>query len=240
MPVRTIRVQNTGTTRVEYDWFAPVYGSDLHFPQADTAEVITMPDPHMAHTRPLRQRHAGDDPADVELLDRVAQGDVGAFEALFRRYRPRLRRFLGFRTGHPELVDEMVNDTMLVVWRRARSFDLESRASTWIIGIALRIGLKASRVRPPWEALDLEAAADASGIPERQVAHKELQASLRDALRLLSPDHRAVIELAYFHGSSCREIAQALDCPQETVKTRMFYARRRLKVLLAHLAEDAA
>ena len=199
-----------------------------------------MPDPQMAHTSPRRQRHAGDGPADDELLDRVAQGDIGAFEALFRRYRPRLRRYLGFRTGHPELVDEMVNDTMLVVWRRARSFDLKSRASTWIIGIALRVGLKASRARPPSEPFDMETPADTAGIPERQVAQKELQAGLRDALRLLSPEHRAVIELAYFHGLSCREIAQAFDCPQDTVKTRMFYARRRLKVLLAHLAEDAA
>lgn len=199
-----------------------------------------MPDPQMAQTSPRRQRHAGDGPADGELLDRVAQGDIGAFEALFRRYRPRLRRYLGLRTSHPELVDEMVNDTMLVVWRRARSFDLKSRASTWIIGIALRIGLKAARVRPISEAFDGDTVGDAADIPERQVAQKELQARLREALRSLSPEHRTVIELAYFRGLSCREIAQALGCPQDTVKTRMFYARRRLKTLLAGVAEDAA
>jgi RNA polymerase sigma-70 factor (ECF subfamily) len=86
----------------------------------------------------------------------------------------------------------------------------------------------------------METAADTGDIPERHVARKELQARLRDALQSLSAEHRAVIELAYFQGLSCREIAQSLDCPQDTVKTRMFHARRRLKVLLAHLNEDAA
>jgi len=191
-------------------------------------------------TRPRSERRPGDFPPDAELLERVAHGDTGAFESLFRRYRPRLRRYLGLRTRHAELLDEMVNDTMLVVWRRAGSFNLRSRASTWIIGIALRIGLKASHVRSVPDELASEATADCGDVSERHVAQIELRARLSDALRSLSPEQRVVIDLAYFKGLSCREIAQVVGCPVDTVKTRMFHARRRLKVLLAHLAEDAA
>jgi RNA polymerase sigma factor (sigma-70 family) len=170
----------------------------------------------------------------------VARGDTGAFESLFRRYRPRLRRYLDRRTRAPELIDEIVNDTMLVVWRRAASFDLRSCASTWIIGIARRVGLKAAAtVRPTTEPFDGERVDD-SNVPEQRCEERELQLRLADALRKLSPDHRTVIELAYFKGMSCRDIAGVLGCPVDTVKTRMFHARRRLKVLLAHLAEDAA
>jgi RNA polymerase sigma-70 factor (ECF subfamily) len=180
-------------------------------------------------------------PADAQLLDRVAQGDTGAFESLFRRYRPRLRRYLDRRTRRPDLVDEIVNDTMLVVWRRAASFDLRSCASTWIIGIARRVGLKAAASTPPTaEACDVERPDDTGDIPDRRFEQRELQSRLVDALRALSPEQRAVIELAYFKGMSCREIGSVLGCPVDTVKTRMFHARRRLKALLAHLAEDAA
>ena len=187
-----------------------------------------------------RAQRAADGPADAQLLDRVAQGDTGAFESLFRRYRPRLRRYLDRRTRAPELIDEIVNDTMLVVWRRAATFDLRSCASTWIIGIARRVGLKATAsARPPVETCEAERA-DETNLPEHRLAQRELQSRLADALRALSAEQRAVNELAYFKGLSCREIAGVLGCPADTVKTRMFHARRRLKVLLAQLAEDAA
>src|SRR5271167_4297787 len=83
------------------------------------------------------------EPVEVALLARVAGGDKAAFETLFRRYYPRLRRFLEQMMRQPHLVDEIVNDTMLVVWRKAETFNLRSKVSTWIIGIALRRGLKA-------------------------------------------------------------------------------------------------
>jgi RNA polymerase sigma-70 factor (ECF subfamily) len=196
--------------------------------------------PSLGPAERRRARRLADTPADAQLLDRVAQGDTGAFESLFRRYRPRLRRYLDRRTRAPELVDEIVNDTMMVVWRRAASFDLRSCASTWIIGIARRVGLKATAsARPPAEPCEGERA-DESAAPELRFEQRERQSRLADALRALSAEQRTVIELAYFKGMSCREIAGVLGCPPDTVKTRMFHARRRLKVLLAHLAENAA
>jgi RNA polymerase sigma-70 factor (ECF subfamily) len=178
---------------------------------------------------------------EVALIGQVARGDTVAFEALFRRYAPRLTRFLARTTRRPHLIDEILNDTMMVVWRKAGTFDRTSKVSTWIVGIALRRRLKA-----------LERADDAIGSdpdeiptaaesgPESQLLRQELQARLSRALRSLSPEHRMVVELTYFEGCTYREIAAIAGCPVDTVKTRMFHARRRLKQLLADAGERAA
>jgi RNA polymerase sigma-70 factor (ECF subfamily) len=180
-------------------------------------------------------------PADeAGLVARVAQGDRRAFDALFRRYRPRLHRYLGAHLRRPELVDEIVNDTMLVVWRRARAFDVTSRVSTWIIGIAVRTGLKAAARARRNAAVEVHEQGASDDTPEHAASRGERGRRLRAAMASLSPEHRAVLELAYFQGLSCREAASALGCPVDTVKTRMFHARRRLRTLLPDLQEDAA
>ncbi len=178
---------------------------------------------------------------EIALIRKVAGGDMTAFETLFRRYYPRLRRFLERMTRRPQLVDEIVNDTMLVVWRKADTFNLRSKLSTWIIGIALRRSLKAlERVD---DAIDFDPDATASPAesgPEGNFLRQELRTRLSQALMSLSPEHRAVIELTYYEGCTYREIAAIVGCPIDTVKTRMFYARRRLKSLLADRGEEAA
>lgn len=178
---------------------------------------------------------------EVALLARVARGDRAAFETLFRRYCPRLRRFLEQRMRQPHLVDEVVNDTMLIVWRRAERFNLRSKVSTWIIGIALRRGLKAlgRRDEPTGHDADETAMPIECG-PEGQLLRQEERLQLSRALRSLSADQRAVIELSFYEGYSYREIATIVDCPVDTVKTRMFHARRRLKALLTEHGEEAA
>src|SRR5271170_5792788 len=103
----------------------------------------------------------GHEPGEVALVAQVAGGDQAAFATLFQRYYPRLKRFLEPMARQPHLVDEIVNDTMLIVWRRADTFNLRSKVSTWIIGIALRRGLKALRRRD-----------DAAGlVPDRSEEH---------------------------------------------------------------------
>jgi RNA polymerase sigma factor (sigma-70 family) len=187
------------------------------------------------------EARTGRDPEEVTLLGRVAHGDIAAFETLFRRYSPRLRRFVEQMTRRPHLVDEILNDTMLVVWRKAETFNLRSKVSTWIIGIALRRGLKALRHTDEVDGLDPdEIAMPAASGPEGQLLRQEQRTRLSRALGALSAEQRAVVELTFYEGYTYREIAMIVDCPVDTVKTRMFHARRRLKELLTERGEEAA
>jgi RNA polymerase sigma-70 factor (ECF subfamily) len=144
-------------------------------------------------------------------------------------------------TRRPHLVEEIVNDTMLVVWFKANTFNLRSKVSTWIIGIALRKSLKALERADDAIAFDPDSVVSpAESGPEGQLLRQELRTRLIDALASLSPEHRAVIELTFFEGHTYREIAAIAGCPVNTVKTRMFYARRALKASLADRGEEVA
>jgi RNA polymerase sigma-70 factor (ECF subfamily) len=177
--------------------------------------------------------------AERRLVRRVAARELWAFESLYRGYHRRLARFLDRMTRHPDLVDELVNDTMLVVWNRADSYNGQSKVSTWIFGIAYRKALKAlHRLDEPVDDEAVEPRASDEPGPEQRLGLQQLHAALRQALAGLSPPHRAVIDLTYFHGADCREIAEIVGCPVDTVKTRMFHARRRLRGLLAGRLED--
>lgn len=187
------------------------------------------------------ERRAAADPDEVALVARVASGDVAAFETLFRSYHPRLTRFLEQLTRGSQPVDEIFNDTMLVVWRKADTFNLRSKVSTWIIGIALRKGLKALGNRDEASGLDPnDMASPAENGPEARLLVKQQRSRMDNALMSLSAEQRAVIELTFYEGCTYREIAEIMDCPVDTVKTRMFHARRRLKTLLAGRGEEVA
>ncbi|MBV8468173.1 MAG: sigma-70 family RNA polymerase sigma factor [Burkholderiales bacterium] len=179
------------------------------------------------------------DREEITLLAHVRAGELRAFDTLYRLYFPRLARFIERMTRRPALVEELINDTMMVVWRRADSYNGESKVSTWIFGIAYRKALKAlSKVDDPVDDSDVvEVEEDAPG-PEATLTQAQLRATLMQAMSKLSADHRAVIDLAYFNEFGCREIADIMACPVDTVKTRMFHARRRLKTVLGGTAED--
>ena len=181
--------------------------------------------------------HAGS--SDAELVARVARGDTRAFEDLYRGYFPRLARFIERTTRRPELVEEILNDTMLVVSTGAHKYDGSSKVSTWIFAIAWRKSLKALRdIDVPVDVDEgIEAVAD-DAEPRHEVMRAQLRRVLSEAVDALSPNHRAVIELTYFHEIGYHEIAQIMGCPVDTVKTRMFHARRRLKALLPERLED--
>lgn len=184
------------------------------------------------------ERRGGTALDDAALINRVADRDRDAFESLYRGYYPRLRRFIERVTRRPQLVDEIVNDTMYVVWRKAPSYNLRSKVSTWIFGIALRRALKAlKRTDDPLDFAPDESPDLIGAGPEGLLVQQESRASIVRALGALSPEHRAVIELTYFEGYSCAEIAEIVRCPVNTVKTRMFHARRRLRMLLPDPAE---
>jgi len=172
------------------------------------------------------------DARDRALVRLVASGDRLAFDHLFRAYRPRLERFLSQLTRAPQLLDELIDDTMMVVWRRAGTFNYSSRVSTWIFAIAHRHALKALRPPPAQGSQVEEASAAGDNQPERSLIDKQQRDLVRTALATLSPEQRMVVELTYYHGCAYREIAQIVGCPVDTVKTRMFHARRKLRLAL--------
>jgi RNA polymerase sigma-70 factor (ECF subfamily) len=175
----------------------------------------------------------GDDARELRLLERIATGDHGALEELYNRYHRRLARFLTRITWRYELAEEIINDTLWIVWQQAGRFRGGSRVSTWIMGIAYRHALKTLRhasVRPGADAIDVaEEGADPAAAFE--------QSDLLDrALATLPLEQRMVLELTYFLGHSCEEVAAITECPTNTVKTRMFHARRKLRELLPGLS----
>jgi len=171
---------------------------------------------------------------ELALLDGVVRGVRADFDALYRIYYPRLTRFLLRMTGRPALVEELLDDTLLLVWQRAHAFNGASKVSTWIFGIAYRKALKAlSRLDEPVpDESDSQSEPDPSPGPQALVEQLQVNRLLIDALAQLSVDQRAVVELCYFQDMGYQEIAAVVHCHVDTVKTRMFYARRRLKSLL--------
>ncbi len=176
-----------------------------------------------------------DDVDDAALLRRIAEGERAAFEMLFRRFQPRLQGFVRRITGDPSLAEEISDDVMMTVWQNAVRFEFRSRPSTWIFGIAYRSAANALRRRRRVDSeprLPVDATTDTSGQVE---AAQWLEA----AFARLSDDHRHVMELTIIHGFSYEEIAQITACPVNTVKTRMFHARRRLQAELVSQAQPA-
>jgi RNA polymerase sigma factor (sigma-70 family) len=176
---------------------------------------------------------------EAGLIARIVDGELRAFEELYRLYHPRLTRFLINMLHRPHLVEEVLNDTLLVVWSRPERYNGASKVSTWIFAIAYRKGLKALRRNDePMEDRDAEIRASAEPDPEQQVGRRQVQNVLMTAISELSADHRAVVDLTYFHDIGYREIAETMDCPVDTVKTRMYHARRHLKKKLAGRLAD--
>jgi RNA polymerase sigma-70 factor (ECF subfamily) len=181
--------------------------------------------------RAEEQRPAPTDERD--LLARISRGDLAAFERLYRLYQPRLTRFLTTLLKRPQLIEEVLDDTMMVVWQTAGNFRGSSKPSTWIFAIAYRKAHKAKARWPdPVEDPENDTRVSEEPLPDEQLHHDRLRSALMKAMDHLSADHRAVVDLTYFHGLGYREIAEIVDCPIDTVKTRMFHARRRLKQAL--------
>lgn len=171
---------------------------------------------------------------EVRLISLITEGDLRAFETLYRHYFPRLTRFLNRMTHRPPLIEEIINDTMLVVWQKAGTYNLNSKVSTWIFAIAYRKALKAIRFLDDPVEYDFENCPGETGCaPEDAATQQQLRETLTRALDTLASDQRAVVNLTYYHGLGYGEIAEIMDCPVNTVKTRMFHARRRLKTLLS-------
>ncbi len=174
----------------------------------------------------------GPDP-DTALVARIAGRDQLAFAEFYGSYRRRLARFLGRFLASPEVVDELINDVMFVVWQDASRFELRSRVSTWVFGIAWHKALKALEQQKRGRVLKDAYRQLDPPLPDGNAMEK--REWLRQGLDQLSPEQRLVVELTFFVGCSYGEIAEIAGCPVNTVKTRMFHARHKLRAILVAL-----
>ncbi|MDC7788965.1 sigma-70 family RNA polymerase sigma factor [Rhodoplanes sp. TEM] len=172
--------------------------------------------------------------SDADLIARIADGDRLAMQVLFSRHHVRVYRFVLRIVGSQTVAEDLIGEVFLDVWRQADRFEGRSAVSTWLLAIARFKALSAVRRRSD-EALDDEAAAaieDPSDDPEIAMQKKDKGAVLRQCLQSLSPEHREIIDLVYYHEKSVEEVASIVGIPENTVKTRMFYARKKLGELL--------
>ncbi|MDB5963388.1 MAG: polymerase subunit sigma [Massilia sp.] len=170
---------------------------------------------------------------EARLLGHIVAGDRRAFEAFYRAYFPRLTRFLHRMTRSATLIEEIVNDTLLAVWRKAATFDGTSKVSTWVFAIAYRRACKSLQaVDEPVDAGIDEREGDQAEQPQWQLERLRLTQAVDVALATLPLAQRTAFQLTFYHDMSYTEIADIMDCPVNTIKTRMFHARKRLAVLL--------
>lgn len=185
---------------------------------------------------------SGDGPSDVVLLQRIAGGDRIAFTELYRRLQRPLFGYLMKLVRDREMVEDVLNETLLEVWRQAARFEGRASVNTWVFSIAHHRAV--SRLRRKREtALDEESAAaieDQAPKPDQRAVDSDMSRLLATLMEQLSFEHREILHLAYYQEFSVQEIADALDLPANTVKTRMFYARQRLKVLLQKSGVEGA
>jgi RNA polymerase sigma-70 factor (ECF subfamily) len=177
---------------------------------------------------------------DEVLIARIAAGDQRAMRALFARHHLRVFRFVLRFVRDRHLAEDVVSEVFLGVWRYACAFEARSAAATWLLAIARRKALSALRRRGDAQLDDATAAAreDPADDPEVATGKKQRGAILRDCLARLSPDHREVIDLVYYQGMAIGAVAEIVGIPENTVKTRMFHARKQLSVLLTAAGVD--
>lgn len=179
----------------------------------------------------LNSQASADDQRHRELLTQSAQGSREAFSELYRLLYPPLVRFVYRYTPSTALIEEIVNDTLLVVWQKAGSFRGESRAMTWVLGIASRRAMKSvAREQVRAEYREAYCAPTVRGDTTGKLI---TQQALDWAMAQLNMHQRLAVELAYFHGLSCEEMAEVMDCPLSTAKTRLHYGRQYLRGIFA-------
>ena len=172
--------------------------------------------------------------SDEVLIGRIANGDRLAMQVLYARHHVRVFRFVVHLVRDESTAEDLISEVFLDVWRQAGRFEGRSAVSTWMLAIARFKALSALRRRPDQE-LDEETAGaieDPSDDPGAALEKKDKSVMIRKCLLGLSTEHREIIDLVYYHEKSVGEVAEIVGIPENTVKTRMFYARKRLAELL--------
>ena len=179
--------------------------------------------------------------SDEALIGAIAAGDRRAMQALYARHNVRIYRFALRLTNDSSLAEDIVSEVFIDVWRGAEGFKVKSRVSTWMLAIARHKTLSALRRRSD-EQLDEDAAAaiaDPADDAETTANNRDRSAIVQQCLSQLSALHREVLDLVYYHEKSVDEVAEIVGAPINTVKTRMFYARKRMQTLLKAAGLDA-
>jgi len=171
--------------------------------------------------------NASDDRLERQLLERIAHRDREAFDEMFKLYHPRLFRFVFRMTASYRIADELVNDILLVVWQSAHTFRGDAKVSTWIFGIAYRQALRRLRKRK-YTTVPIDDIT-AEGYSNNRLEREDW---VRRGIDRLPPKQRLAVMLVYFLGLTCEETAAATGSPVNTIKTRMFHARRKLREYL--------
>jgi RNA polymerase sigma-70 factor (ECF subfamily) len=171
---------------------------------------------------------------DETLIKSIAAGDKFAMQVLFQRHNVRVFRFVLRLTGDAPLAEEIVSETFLNVWQHAGTFQAKCQVSTWLLAIARHKAVSVLR-RHSEAQVDGDMAAtiaDPSDDAETILDREDRSKLIRKCLTQLSPLHREIIDLVYYHEKSVEEVSQIVGVPKSTVKTRMFYARSHMAKLL--------
>jgi RNA polymerase sigma-70 factor (ECF subfamily) len=182
-----------------------------------------------------RRRSADKETSDETLVGLIGKGDKHAMQVLFGRHNVRVFRFLMRFVDGEATAQDLASEVFIEVWRNAGQFEARSQASTWLLSIARNKALSTLRRRSTVELDEdvIEFIEDPSDDPEVAMQKTERSEILRDCLKLLSPAHREIIDLVYYHARTIEDVAEIIGVPPNTVKTRMFYARKRIGELLA-------
>jgi RNA polymerase sigma-70 factor, ECF subfamily len=180
--------------------------------------------------------------SDEVLVGLVAKGDRDAMRLLFVRHNVRVFRFVLRMVNNEAMAEDVLNEVFVDVWRGAGRFEARSQVSTWILGIARFKALSALRQRS-YVALDddvAESIEDQADDPETLVQKSDRSAILQACLKQLSSAHRQVVDLVYYHEQSIEDVARIIGVPENTVKTRVYYARKRIAELMAERGIERA
>jgi RNA polymerase sigma-70 factor, ECF subfamily len=184
-----------------------------------------------AAVRPFATRS---DTSDESLVEAIADGDKRAMHVLYARHHVRVYRFILRMTRREALAEDLASEVFLDVWRQADRFEARSQVSTWLLAIARYKAISAMRQRQDGELNDesLALIEDPADNAETILEKSDRSALVRKCLAQLSPAHREIIDLVYYHEKSVADAAAIIGIPQATVKTRMFYARKQIATLL--------
>lgn len=177
---------------------------------------------------------------DVDLMARLKGGDESAMQVLYARHYQRLYRFIIRQIKDEMMAEDILNDVFLDCWRQAHKFEGRSAVTTWLTAIAFNKSISYLRKKREAQVGDgqAEAMVDEADGPQTLLMKDDKGDQLKLAMDELSLDHRAVIDLAYYHEMGVKEIASVLNVPSNTVKTRLFHARKKLHEILTERGVD--